>query len=98
MELTKKEVNKIFKKVQLQFYKYHRYVFTFFAGHSPEIDDPGYIIYASRGGDSNSIHGMLVKHHEKVPFNCVEHWSTVVVKGVSKGGATWDVFNYRAPY
>jgi len=98
MSLTKEEVNEIFKDVELRFYSYYKYSFTLWAIHEPEIGDPGYMIFASLGGSADDIYRLSLKHSDRRPFKNVEEWDHVVVKKISKGGTTFDYFNYSNPY
>ncbi len=94
MSFTEEQVNEIFKDVELIFWSYYKHSFTFFAAHSPEIGDPGYEITVSTGGHADDIYKFSVNRYKKLPFKFVKHWNSVVVKGVSKGGATWEEFTY----
>ena len=56
------------------------------------------MIFASLGGNADDIYKLSVKHNAPHKFKNVEEWDHVVVKKISKGGSTFDYFNYSNPY
>lgn len=97
MSLTEEQVNEIFKDVEVRFWSYYKYSFTFIGFHSPEIGDPGWQIYVTLGGNSDAVYSLSVERYKKIKFRVVNNWNSVVVETVSKGGATREVFNHYNP-
>jgi len=87
--MTEKEVNEMFKDVELQFYSYNKYIFTFIGMKSMR-----YTVLASIGGTFGEIYKLSVERWKKLPFKSVRRWKSVVVKQNSQGGGSWEVFSY----